>query len=88
MQKVKVFQGSMPLDPPSLSCAKHTDITSPSHSPTISHFAFPLAKNLKETLTYIINFFHFRNALDFLCNEGHIYSTIDDEHYKSTEDYF
>ena len=26
----------------------------------------------------------YRTAVDFLCNEGHIYSTIDDNHYKST----
>lgn len=26
-----------------------------------------------------------RGAVEFLCNEGHIYSTIDDEHFKSTE---
>jgi replication factor A2 len=26
-----------------------------------------------------------RNALDFLCSEGHIYSTIDDDHFCSTE---
>ena len=25
-----------------------------------------------------------RNAIDFLANEGHLYSTIDDEHFKST----
>ena len=43
--------GGMPPDLPSLSCAKHTDITSPSpHSPIISHFVSPLTKNLKETL--------------------------------------
>ena len=24
-------------------------------------------------------------AVEFLCNEGHIYSTIDDEHFKSTD---
>ncbi|XP_071036386.1 replication protein A 32 kDa subunit isoform X2 [Parasteatoda tepidariorum] len=26
-----------------------------------------------------------QEALDFLCNEGHIYSTIDEDHYKSTD---
>jgi replication factor A2 len=26
-----------------------------------------------------------RTAVDFLCNEGHVYSTIDDEHFKSTD---
>jgi replication factor A2 len=26
-----------------------------------------------------------REALDFLSNEGHVYSTIDDEHYRSTD---
>ena len=25
-----------------------------------------------------------KNAIDFLANEGHLYSTIDDEHFKST----
>ena len=28
-----------------------------------------------------------RAAVEFLCNEGHIYSTIDDEHFKSTDNY-
>ncbi|KAJ7333699.1 DNA-directed RNA polymerase I subunit rpa2 [Desmophyllum pertusum] len=28
-----------------------------------------------------------RNTLEFLSNEGHIYSTIDDDHYKSTDSY-
>lgn len=27
----------------------------------------------------------YRGAVEFLCNEGHIYSTIDDYHYKSTD---
>lgn len=26
-----------------------------------------------------------RHAVDFLCNEGHIYSTVDDNHFKSTD---
>lgn len=26
-----------------------------------------------------------RNAVDFLSNEGHIYSTIDENHFKSTD---
>ena len=26
-----------------------------------------------------------RNAIEFLSNEGHIYSTVDDEHYKLTD---
>ena len=26
-----------------------------------------------------------RAAVEFLCNEGHIYSTIDDEHFKSND---
>jgi replication factor A2 len=26
-----------------------------------------------------------REAVEFLCNEGHIYSTIDDDHFKSTD---
>ena len=25
-----------------------------------------------------------RDAVDFLVNDGHLYSTIDDEHYKAT----
>lgn len=29
----------------------------------------------------------FRSTLEFLSNEGHIYSTIDDDHYKSTDSY-
>ncbi|XP_066274348.1 replication protein A 32 kDa subunit-like [Branchiostoma lanceolatum] len=28
-----------------------------------------------------------RNAVEFLSNEGHIYSTIDENHYKSTDSY-
>ncbi len=28
---------------------------------------------------------YFREAVEFLSSEGHIYSTIDDEHYKSTD---
>ena len=27
----------------------------------------------------------YRDAIEFLSTEGHIYSTIDDEHFKSTE---
>ena len=27
----------------------------------------------------------FRDAIEFLSGEGHIYSTIDDEHFKSTD---
>lgn len=27
---------------------------------------------------------HFREAIEFLVNEGFVYSTIDDDHYKST----
>ena len=30
-------------------------------------------------------FFFFRSTLEWLSNEGHIYSTIDDDHYKSTD---
>ncbi|KAL6053286.1 hypothetical protein STEG23_009381 [Scotinomys teguina] len=26
-----------------------------------------------------------KQAVDFLCNEGHIYSTVDDDHFKSTD---
>lgn len=26
-----------------------------------------------------------RQAVDFLSNEGHIYSTVDDDHFKSTD---
>jgi len=26
-----------------------------------------------------------REAVEFLCNEGHVYSTIDYDHYKSTD---
>ena len=25
------------------------------------------------------------SAIDYLSNEGHIYSTVDDEHFKSTD---
>jgi len=32
-----------------------------------------------------INRQHIQEALEFLCNEGHIYSTIDEDHYKSTD---
>ncbi len=32
-------------------------------------------------------FSFFRSTLEFLSNEGHIYSTIDDDHYKSTDSY-
>ena len=36
--------------------------------------------------TLLVNCILFsRAAVEFLCNEGHIYSTIDDEHFKSTE---
>jgi hypothetical protein len=27
----------------------------------------------------------FRDIVDFLSSEGHIYSTVDDEHYKATD---
>ena len=33
----------------------------------------------------ILIFFFFRSTLEWLSNEGHIYSTIDDDHYKSTD---
>ena len=33
----------------------------------------------------IFNILFSRAAVEFLCNEGHIYSTIDDEHFKSTD---
>ena len=33
----------------------------------------------------VVVFLFFRAAVEFLCNEGHIYSTIDDEHFKSTD---
>ena len=33
----------------------------------------------------IILIFFFRSTLEWLSNEGHIYSTIDDDHYKSTD---
>ena len=26
-----------------------------------------------------------RESVEFLCNEGHIYSTVDDNHFKSTD---
>ena len=29
--------------------------------------------------------FIFRDAIEFLSSEGHIYSTIDDDHYKATD---
>ena len=32
-----------------------------------------------------VSFLFSRAAVEFLCNEGHIYSTIDDEYFKSTE---
>lgn len=38
-------------------------------------------------LKHFIAFLYFRSTLEFLSNEGHIYSTIDDDHYKSTDSY-
>ena len=34
-----------------------------------------------------VGFLFFRAAVGFLCNEGHTYSTIDDQHFKSTDTY-
>uniref|UniRef100_H2Y379 Replication protein A C-terminal domain-containing protein n=3 Tax=Ciona intestinalis TaxID=7719 RepID=H2Y379_CIOIN len=31
-----------------------------------------------------LNINQIKKAVDFLCNEGHIYSTIDDDHFKTT----
>ena len=37
-------------------------------------------------LAYLVNCILLsRAAVEFLYNEGHIYSTIDDEHFKSTD---
>ncbi|CAN0442216.1 unnamed protein product, partial [Ectocarpus sp. 13 AM-2016] len=34
---------------------------------------------------YIACFLCCRTAVQFLSSEGHLYSTIDDDHYRSTE---
>ena len=36
-------------------------------------------------LLHLVFFFFSRQAVDFLSNEGHIYSTVDDDHFKSTD---
>ena len=28
---------------------------------------------------------HYRDAIEFLSGEGHIYSTVDDDHFKATD---
>jgi len=37
------------------------------------------------TITTNIQYYLYREAVEFLCNEGHVYSTIDYDHYKSTD---
>jgi len=41
-------------------------------------------EQVSNTLGQKFNIGQIRNAVDFLVNEGHLYSTIDDNHYKST----
>ena len=40
------------------------------------------------SFVFFFFFFFFRSTLEWLSNEGHIYSTIDDDHFRSTDSYW
>ena len=43
---------------------------------------------LMNLLIYVTCLLCFRDCIEFLSSEGHIYSTIDDEHYKPTDSWY
>ena len=45
---------------------------------------FPHSLTLSLPLSHPPSLSH-RESVEFLCNEGHIYSTVDDNHFKSTD---
>ncbi len=51
----------------------------------LCEFILEISQLIECVAWYFSTFGVFREAVEFLSSEGHIYSTIDDEHYKSTD---
>lgn len=47
----------------------------------IAEYQKHVTEQVKQRLSLLSN----RQAVEFLSNEGHIFSTIDEDHYKSTD---
>ena len=67
----------------------HTTLTLASTTVMRSMFHVSMFHEVLISLSHAVSvrvvFLFFRASVEFLCNEGHIYSTIDDEHFKSTD---